>query len=108
MKIPQRKPETKKERIAAWRENIPDLFNGAYRKLYDKAMSGGSLRAAINSKCLDCMNWQAAEVKRCDIVTCPLHPYRPYKGDSERNRACGEADTENTDEIGVMGQSHGR
>ena len=80
MQITKERPKTKKERIAAWRQNIPELFNGSYRKQYDKAMSGKSIRAAINSKCLDCMCWQQAEVKKCDIDTCPLHPYRPYQG----------------------------
>ena len=82
MNIQQRQPETKRERIAAWRENIPDKFHGSYRKQYDKAINRKSMRAAINSKCLDCMCWQQAEVKRCDIVTCPLNPYRPYQDGS--------------------------
>lgn len=69
--------KTTEQRIAEWRQNIPDLFNGAYRRTYDKAMSGKSLRAAVTAKCQDCMCWQGAEVRRCDIVTCPLHPYRP-------------------------------
>jgi hypothetical protein len=69
--------KTTEQRIAEWRQNIPGLFNGAYRRMYDKAMSGKSLRAAVTAKCQDCMCWQGAEVKRCDIVTCPLHPYRP-------------------------------
>jgi len=79
MKIPQRQPETNSEKIAAWRENIPNLFHGSYRKQYDKAISGKGMRAAINSKCLDCMCWQQAEIRDCNIVTCPLHPYRPYQ-----------------------------
>ena len=61
------------------RNNIPDIFHGAYRKKYDKAMQGHSIRAAIDSKCLECMGWQQLEVKKCDIVTCPLWPYRPYQ-----------------------------
>ena len=31
---------------------------------------------AIKEKCLDCCCGQAAEVKLCDIVSCPLHPFR--------------------------------
>ena len=69
----------REEQIIAWRKNIPDLFHGSYRRKYDKAMSHKSIRAAIDSKCLDCMCWEAAEVKKCGIVTCPLHPYRPYQ-----------------------------
>jgi len=84
MNIPKRLPETEAEQIEAWRENIPNLFKGSYRKQYDKAMTGRAMRAAINSKCLDCMCWQQVEVKRCDIVTCPLHPYRPYQDRPDR------------------------
>lgn len=82
-KIKKQKPRNKTERIRSWRENIPDFFHGSYRRNYDKAMTGKSLRAAVDSKCLDCMCWQAAEVRKCTIVTCPLHPYRPY---SEKNQ----------------------
>jgi len=31
---------------------------------------------AIRLKCLDCCNGSPYEVKRCDIKTCPLHPYK--------------------------------
>jgi len=66
------------EQRKLFREKIPDLFHGSYRRQYDKAMKGHSIRAAINSKCLDCMCWEAAEIKRCTVVTCPLFKYRPY------------------------------
>ena len=68
----------REDQIKAWREHIPNKFDGSYRKQYDKAMKRQSMRAAVNSKCLDCMNWQQPEVRDCDIVTCPLHSYRPY------------------------------
>jgi len=107
MKIPQKQTKTKKEQIAAWREHIPGIYNGSYRRQYDKAMSGKSLRAAITSKCQDCMNWEGTEVRRCDIVTCPLHPYRPGRGrqtepvtlDSTPQNASGNIGSEETDEI---------
>ena len=106
MNIQQRQPETKRERIAAWRENIPNLFSGSYRKQYDKAINRESMRAAINSKCLNCMCWEQAEVKRCDIITCPLYPYRPYQGtdkpispESASQHGRGEASDEKTPEL---------
>ena len=67
------------EQIRRFRANIPDLFNGSYRKKYDKAMRGRSIRAAIDSKCLDCTGWQQTEVKNCSVVACSLWPYRPYR-----------------------------
>jgi len=79
MNIPEREPKTIVEQRAKWRENIPDIHNGAYRKLYDKAINKKSMRAAVNSKCLDCMNYQSREIKICSVVTCPLWSYRPYQ-----------------------------
>lgn len=74
MKIPtENTKKTPKQQIATWREHIPEKYRGTY----DKAMDGHSLRKAINAKCQDCMCWQVAEIRRCTIVTCPLHPYRP-------------------------------
>ena len=102
MRIPDRQSATVEEQIAAWRENIPDLFHGSYRRAYDKAMSGKSLRAAIDSKCLDCVCWEQVEVKKCTAVTCPLHPYRPYRADSTQQQACGAADTEGTPVVGLI------
>ena len=67
------------ELIRAYRKSIPDLHDGAYRRGYDKAMAGKSLRAAINAKCLDCCCWQKSAVRDCSVVTCPLHPHRPYQ-----------------------------
>ena len=31
---------------------------------------------AVRQKCLDCMNYQMAEVAKCDIYGCPLWRYR--------------------------------
>lgn len=59
-------------------EVIPDLYNNFYKKQYIKAMTTNSLRAAVNSKCLDCCCWQSNEVKECTSVECPLYNYRPY------------------------------
>lgn len=69
---------TKKQVIEKWRSHIPDIHNGAYRRKYDKAMNGKSLRAAVDSKCLDCVCWQSSEIAKCPVLTCPLYPYRRY------------------------------
>ena len=68
----------REEQIRDYRRNIPDLFHGSYRKTYDKAVEG-SLRAAINSKCLDCVCWVQAEVKKCPHLSCSLWTVRPYQ-----------------------------
>jgi len=50
----------------------------AYRQTYKRAMSGKSLRAAVNAFCLECVQWQREEIKLCTAIDCPLYPYRPY------------------------------
>jgi len=64
-----------KQRIAEQREQIPEQ----YRRTYDRAMSGKSLRAAVNARCLDCCAWQRTEVRDCPAVACPLWMVRPYQ-----------------------------
>ena len=64
------------ERIAKRREAIPRQF----RKVYDMAMTGKSLRAAINSQCIECMGYVFKEVRLCVSPQCPLFKYRPVRG----------------------------
>lgn len=62
-------------RIAERRAQMPR----SYRALYDKAVSGKSLRAAINSFCLECVCWATNEVRNCSDKGCPLWAVRPYQ-----------------------------
>lgn len=62
-------------RIAECRAEMPRK----YRALYDRAVSGKSLRAAINAECLACVNWQSREVTLCSDLACPLYAVRPYR-----------------------------
>lgn len=39
----------------------------------------GVLGKAIRAKCLDCTCNQIAEVRKCPIERCPLHPFRMGK-----------------------------
>ena len=49
-----------------------------YRRLVGK-VEDGSLQAAIDLKCLDCSDYQVAEVRYCTVTGCPLHSVRPYQ-----------------------------
>jgi len=73
-----REPQTIEEERDIWCAHIPNLHNGAYRKVYRKAMTGKSRVAAIRAKCQDCCLWDKAEIADCRAPTCPLYPYRPY------------------------------
>ena len=64
------------EKITARRADIPRI----YRATYDRAVSGKSLRAAVNSFCLECVMWQRKEVTICTSLACPLYAVRPYQG----------------------------
>ena len=35
-----------------------------------------TMAKAIREKCLNCVGWNAAEVRRCGATDCPLHPFR--------------------------------
>jgi len=56
------------------------------RRTYDRAITGQSLRAGVNSQCYDCMHWQGKLVRDCSNITCPLWPYRPRHGVSKANK----------------------
>ena len=47
---------------------------------------------AIRAKCLDCCGGFAPEVRRCEVTSCALHPYRMG------HRPKLEAETEETEE----------
>ena len=67
-------PDRQKQ-IAERRAQMPR----SYRACYDKAVSGKSLRAAINSFCLECVCWQTKEIRICTDLACPLWMVRPYQ-----------------------------
>lgn len=69
------KPKTREDLVAERRADMPPK----YRAIYDRAVSGQSLRAAINSFCLECIGWEYKEIRNCTCLECPLHAVRPYQ-----------------------------
>ena len=65
------------DRLRQWFRQIPDLRNGSLRKRWLKALARRSMKAAVGAKCEDCMAFEQPEVRRCEVVTCPLYQYRP-------------------------------
>lgn len=47
-----------------------------YKKLYEKAVSGKSRKAAIRSQCLECTGYNPSEILLCTDIWCPLYKYR--------------------------------
>jgi hypothetical protein len=67
------------QKIIQRRAGIPK----AYRKTYDKAVKGKSLRAAVNAQCQECVFYQIGEIRNCLDLACPLYAVRPYQGISQ-------------------------
>jgi hypothetical protein len=49
------------EQIAERRAQFPPK----YRRIYDRAVEGKSLRACVNAQCLDCVAGQSREIALC-------------------------------------------
>lgn len=54
-------------------EDFPSKANH-FKKAY-----GGSLRAAITAKCLECVWGETRAIRECTATSCPLHACRPYQ-----------------------------
>ena len=87
------KKTTEAERIREHRDAMP----GQYRRVYDMAQTGKSLRAAVNSQCAECMGYVLSEVKLCSSPQCPLFRYRPLHGVSYGVSDVAQSDVESTD-----------
>lgn len=70
--------EARRRVVAA---NLP-LIPPSYRQKYQKAVLGEAGRKdAISAMCQRCMGYENAvsRIRECQILSCPLHPYRPYQ-----------------------------
>lgn len=50
--------------------------------LADKIIDTGSMKLAIKMNCLQCTNYQRAEIRDCDITRCVMWNFRPFQGKS--------------------------
>ena len=67
---------------------LADVSKHARRYLttFRRAYGGKSLRGAVNAFCIECMGFDAAEVRTCTAPACPLWSYRPGR---ERKKGGG-------------------
>jgi len=63
------------EQIAKRLSSIPVM----YRSTYKKAVTHKSMRAAVNSQCLECVGYERKEISVCTDLGCPLYSFRPYQ-----------------------------
>ncbi len=54
-----------------------------YRRVYDRAIEGKSLRSSVTAQCLECVCWQSREVTLCTDLACPLYAVRPYRNSGD-------------------------
>jgi len=58
------------------RASVPDKHKIATLR----ALTGQTQKAAaLKQKCLQCCGYQREEISVCTVVTCALHPVRPYQ-----------------------------
>ncbi len=54
---------------------MPQSHRGTYRR----AVSGKSLRAAVDALCAECCGYDREAVRTCPAVACPLWGVRPWQ-----------------------------
>ncbi len=59
-----------------------------YQRLFERARTGRSRKAAIRAHCLMCVGWLEREVEKCTSPTCPLFHYRLPLPTSDQGQAC--------------------
>ena len=69
-------PKEGENRVSKYLEAVPVSARGCLTRAMGK--TGGRMNA-IKAKCLDCSGWDRAEIADCLVLTCPLHPWRPFQ-----------------------------
>lgn len=82
-------PSPERERILTYvAASVPEKHKIATQRV----LLGQVARStAIRIKCLQCCNYEREEVKGCTVITCALHPVRPYQT-KNNNDVAGDAD----------------
>jgi hypothetical protein len=68
-------PSSRREAILEYLTGVPK----SWRATYLNAVSGRSLRSAINGFCGSCVMWDRVEIAQCTDRTCPLFAVRPFR-----------------------------
>lgn len=75
------------------------LMPSSCRRLYDKATSGKSLRASIDSHCLECMGYSRSGIRSCTSYACSLYAVRPYQRTLKKDSQQRISNTESKNSI---------
>jgi hypothetical protein len=71
-----------KQALGELKTDILREKNGKFLPIF-KRFEKGSLKAALQLKCLDCANYQPNEIRHCPCTGCPLFLVRPYQSATE-------------------------
>ena len=50
-----------------------------FLNIFRSCFMGGGRKRAIQAMCLDCVQFDTKEIRKCTCNECPLHKYRPYQ-----------------------------
>lgn len=86
MTKPQRPPRIKEARAVSAEEAnkieqyVQQCVPVKHQIATRRALLGQMGKAlALKIKCLQCVGYQREEIKLCTVITCALHPVRPYQ-----------------------------
>jgi len=66
--------------LEIWENNLPVSYRIKEKgKSLIRNVRKGSMSAVIKAKCLDCCAGEEQEIRMCNIKSCPLYLYRPFK-----------------------------
>jgi len=74
-------------RLSADQQAVVNEAPTSCRGAIERAYSGKSKAAGIKAFCLRCVGYNRADVRDCTSYGCPLHPYRPFQKDDEKDDA---------------------
>lgn len=75
--------EKRKQMVGRRRSRMPKYLRG----LYDKAVKGESMKAAITAFCHECVGYQHSAIADCASLACPLWAFRPIQEEPTPKKA---------------------
>jgi hypothetical protein len=65
------------EEIRKAREERLKVIPKKYQKIFERAWTGKSRKAAVRAQCIECMGFSIKGIKECSSMACSLYGYRP-------------------------------
>jgi hypothetical protein len=63
-----------------------------YRRLYLRVTNGEGTRTdCMKAQCLECLDYDPDEIRRCTSYACALYAYRPFQPNPKRGKPRGRS-----------------